>query len=318
MNPADQAKSFSNNKRPKLYLIFGLISLIIIVLEIYHFYLLNHDNSSKTLSDQQAIVINKDSRLNNVYFIFLNGLGCVYEDDISKDMGFEKIRSSLATLGFSFCDDRFLLYSYAGGNINHGKWYPENYTAKDTGQSIDISIKRLESLFEQFTFVHPEAKFILVGHSLGGRIALDFISTALPQYRQRVKGIITLNSPLMSAGREVPDIILNILSHSDSIFTSPAVKELIGEFNHRQELTNIRRQTINSLQGDGIRVATFSTSQDIFVNPLAGCLMDEVNNPLSEGVIINLVKFSVKDIFGHMGILESPEVVRYIISLCSN
>lgn len=314
--PANRTKSILNNKRLKCCLILGLISLII-VLGIYYSYLSIH-NSHEPLVDQQAIVINNDNHLNSIYFIFLNGLGCVYEDNISKNMSFEKIRSSLTKLGFSFCDERFLLYSYVGGKIIDGKWYPEKYTAKDTGQAIDISVERLEYLFEQFSSAHPEAKFILVGHSLGGRIALDFISTALPQYRQKVKGVITLNSPLMGAGRKVPGIILNILSYSDSIFASPAVKEIIGEFSYQQELASLRRQTIKKLQNDGIRVATFSTYQDYFVDPLTGCLMDEANNPVSEGFIVNLVKLSSMDILGHMGILESPEVVRYIISLCSN
>lgn len=299
----------------KHYLLLGLTTLIIVIVILYSYLLPEYPK--EPLSYQQ-IVSNKHDQLNNVYFVFLKGLGCFSDDSIDRNMGFEKIRSALTVLGFSFCDDRYLLYSYAGGKVENGKWHPEKYTAQHTGQPLYLSVERLEHLFENFSLDHPEAQFILVGHSLGGRIALDFVSTTMPQNKQKIIGVITLNSPLMGAGRNVPNIILKILSCWNAIYGSSVIKELIGESQYQQELADLRRQTIKQLQKDGVRVATFSTYQDYFVNPFAGCIMDENHFPVSEGFIVNLGNPYFKDIIGHKAILENPEIIRYVLSLCLN
>lgn len=253
----------------------------------------------------------------NVYIIFLNGLGCRYDRDLSEDLGFPGIRRSLASAGYSFFDDHFLLYSYRGGQVVDGKWQPKEYSAKDTGQPISLSVSRLASLIDQFSLAHPEAKFILVGHSLGGRIALDFVSTTTPQNRQKIKGVITLNSPLLGVDIKVPEVT-HLLDYSNSLFASPAAKQLFREFNHWQEIARMRRETIGELQDDGLRVATFATKQDLVVKPFTGCLLDERGNPVTEGFIVNVKAkgISIREIFGHMGILEHQAVHRYITSLC--
>jgi hypothetical protein len=267
---------------------------------------------------ERQLELKEDVCLNNVYFIFLNGLGSAYNEDVYVSMGFDKIRDSLSPLGFSFRDDRYLLYSYAGGKVKDGQWHPKKYKTEDTGQSIYLSIEKLGILFEEFLLAHPEASFILVGHSLGGRIALDFVSTTTPQNKEKIIGVITLNSPLLGAGRKVPNLIMDILGDFDNIFKSPAVKELLWESQYQQELASLRGKTIKELQNNGIRVATFSTYQDYFVNPLTGCVLDEKHNPISEGFIINLGRPKLKDMVGHMVILENPEIIKYIYSLCLN
>lgn len=259
---------------------------------------------------------NNNEHLNNVHFVFLNGLRCFYNESVYANMGFTTIRRSLSQLGYSFYDQRFLLYSYRGGEVKDGKWYPEKYQAQDTGQPICLSIEKLEKLFEEYSIAYPEAKFILVGHSLGGRIALDFVSTTSPQNKERIMGVITLNSPLLGAGRVIPNYILKLIGYYDNIYTTPAVRELIWEAQYQQELASLRRQTVKQLQANGMRVATFSTYQDFFVHPQTGCVMDENKNPVSEGFIMNLGWFNRQDIFGHMVILENSEIVNYIISIC--
>lgn len=142
----------------------------------------------------------KDRQLDNQYIIFLNGLGCDYNGDLSEGLGFPKIRRSLAKAGYKSLDNRFLLYSYTGGKVIDRKWHPNKYSALDTGQPISLSVNRLDFLIHQFSQAYPEARYILVGHSLGGRVALDFACSADPAIRQKIKGVITLNSPLLGAG----------------------------------------------------------------------------------------------------------------------
>lgn len=296
------------------FLFVGLITLLSTL--ILYSYLLN--NTPEEISFNKHINISENKQYANLYFIFLNGLGCFSDDSVDHNMGFKEIRSALKEMGFSFYDDRYLLYSYTGGKVDNGKWIPKKYTELDTGQSICLSNERLETMFEEFSYANPRAKFILVGHSLGGRIALDFASTTSPKNKEKIIGLITLNSPLLGAGRKVPYYIIQILSYYNSKYGSTAVKELLWEFQFQKELAGLRRETIEGLQKGGIRIATFSTYQDIFVKPFTGCIADENYIPVSEGTILDISRSRIKDVIGHMAILESPEIINYIMSICLN
>jgi len=304
--------SFFKSTGLKWYLITGLITVMALTV----FFLIVNQISHEPPPSPS---LNKNiSHNQNVYIIFLNGLGCHYNGNLSEALGFPSIRRSLARAGYSFFDDRFLLFSYRGGQVIEGIWRPQKYSAKDTGQPISLSVSRLAHLIDNFSLAHPEAKFILVGHSLGGRIALDYVCTTSLENRQKIKGVITLNSPLLGVETKVPDVITHLLGYSNSLLASPAVKQLLREFNYRQEMVRMRRETIRELQDQGLQVATFATQQDLVVKPFTGCLMDERGKPVTHGFIVNVKvkKISLREIFGHMGILEHQAVLRYITSLC--
>lgn len=254
----------------------------------------------------------------NTHFIFLNGLGCSSDGSCYNYMGFEEIRRALGQAGFSFRDKRFLLYSYTGGKIEEGRWYPQPYSPVDSGQPLAVSVGKLEEMIEQYSRVYPEACFILIGHSLGGRIALDFMSKTKPELQGKVKGVVTLNSPLLGAGSRVPHSVRGYLEKNESLLASPVAQQLMSEFYRRNKLAAIRRETVKKLQNNGVRIATFSTYQDLFVRPYTGCIMDEKGNPVTEGYIINTEGINLNDVVGHSQILEHPAVLRYILSLCPN
>ncbi|WP_159431852.1 lipase/acyltransferase domain-containing protein [Desulforamulus putei] len=269
--------------------------------------------------DHKVFIKKKEGQLDNLYIIFLNGLGCKFSGDFSEELGFPKIRRSLASAGYSYYDHRFLLYSYTGGKVVKGKWYPNKYSAADTGQPIPLSVNRLKLLIDEFSKAHPEARYILVGHSLGGRIALDFACSADPGTRQKIKGVTTLNSPLLGASIKLPGKVLDIINFANCFNICPAVKQLLWEVNYQKEITSQRRQDIYELQREDLRVATFATHQDLVVRPFTGCILDEQGRPVTDGFIVNVKAshMSFKEIFGHMKILEKEEVIKYIITLCS-
>jgi len=302
---------FLNRRFFKRSLILGVILLILI----QQLFIMQ---SSREQAANQKIPQKKMHQLDHLYIIFLNGLGCKYKGDLSEGLGFPKIRKSLAKAGYSYFDHRFLLYSYTGGIVEKGKWYPNKYSAADTGQAIPLSVNRLEFLIHEFSKAHPEAKYILVGHSLGGRIALDFVCSAEPQIRQKIKGVITLNSPLLGASVKLPEKILDVLGSANCLYTSPAIKQLLWEVNHQREMASLRRRDIYKLQRDGLRVATFSTHQDLVVRPFTGCIVDEKGSPVTEGFIVNVKasNITIRELFGHMKILEKEEVIKYVTALC--
>lgn len=303
-----------SKRRTYLYcLVFGLL---LFITTIFFFAFFMPQLLREPIPLQKKVVLNH--RPEQVYVVFINGLGCEYRDNLCKDMGFSKIRDSLSRAGFSYNDDHFLLYSYKGGTVVQGRWCPNKYSARDTARPIYASINNLESMIEDFSRSHPEAKYILVGHSLGGRIAMDFVGATTDKNRERIKGVITLNSPLLGASTSVPEAVLHILDFRNQFIGSPAIQQLLLEFQYWQEFASQRRQTVHELQRSGVRVATFSTSQDKIVKAFTGCIMDERGRPLTDGFVVNIKnnsQFSLRN--GHMQILEHQGVARYIVNLCS-
>lgn len=259
--------------------------------------------------------VNIRSAPDNLHIVFVNGLGCSFEGSRDEAMGFQRIRMSLAQAGFKYRDERFLLYSYTGGKAAEGKWFPAHYSSRDTGQSLCTSVNRLYDLIEDYSQARPEARYILVGHSLGGRIALDYISTTDPAQREKIIGVITLNSPLLGVEGRVPFPLLKILDRWGSIWASTAVQELLWEYPRSQEFASLRQSTIRSLRRQGVRVATFATHQDFLVSPKTGCLLDEKGGPLTEGAVINVDKNILRDISRHLQIMDHQDVCSYIAGL---
>ena len=257
----------------------------------------------------------KELNQKNIHFVFLNGLGTHCDGTRYSNMAFADIRRALLGVGYYLYDPRFLMYSYTGGEVLGDKWYPRKYTPRDTGQPIQLSVKRLEYMIEQHSIAHPEAKYILIGHSLGGRVALDFVTHNQEQYGEKIIAVITLNSPLVGSGQRIPGDLLSQIDTEGDRWSSPAVRHLLWESEYYSELVRMRRQTVKELQRQGLRVATFSTSEDIIVDAMVGCITDEHGRPVTDGMIVDVGGSSIRDISGHRQILAHEDVTRYIISM---
>ena len=254
----------------------------------------------------------------NIYLIFLKGLGCRYDGEPDDDYGYDAFINSLSKAGIPLDNEHLLLFSYRGGKIIEGRWVPEIFGSADTGQPIEWSVEKLAELIERFSLAHPEACYILVGHSLGGRIALDFAETATDLLKKKIKGIITLNSPLVGVD-DAPSVLLkSILNNSGTIWSSVAVNQIIWECGYWEELAAKRRAALKDLQKDGVHIATFSSDSDLLVRPISSCITDEKGKPVTDGFVIQDGYFSMEDIMGHMRILEDPYICQYIYSLYAN
>ncbi len=296
-----------------------LFVTVLMVLLIFSFAYVFHRDTKIERYNYPPVMLSKTvDTARNLYFVFLNGLDTRCDGSPFKHMGFENIRQALSVIGYSFYDNRFLMYSYTGGQINKGNWLPHPYTPKDTGQSLHLSVHQLEQLIESLSLANPEARFILVGHSLGGRIALDFVSTTHPSNRKKIQGVITLNSPLMGSTINVPGILMKILDTSGCIWGSTAVKQLIYESRFYQDLVQLRTSSIKQLQKDGVQIATFSHSKDYFVQSKTSCLMDPKGYPVTAGFVLNSSPNNSKLKNNHMQILDHQSVISYLITLASH
>lgn len=248
----------------------------------------------------------------DTYIIFLSGLSSCCDGSPYNKMGFTYLRRQFSQVGLSYTDERFLKYSYQGGQVEKGRWYPNPYTARDTGQPIEFSILFLKEMIEELSFHRPEARFLLVGHSLGGKIAFEYISQYHLEQPGPIKGVVTLNSPLMGS----PYSRTDALSKIRPIWGSAVVKQLAAEYQLKNELdaTYTRKNIVQRLNQGGIHLATFGTKQDVVVNPLTARLVDKNGHSLSKGDIISVNPLS-GSLDGHKQILENRRVARYILSI---
>jgi len=252
------------------------------------------------------------------YVIFLSGLDSHCDGTPYNQMGFEYIRNQFNRAGLTYNDEHFLMYSYTGGKVEAGRWYPNPYESVDTGQPIQFGVMHLKNMIDEFTLHHPHARYILVGHSLGGRIAFDYVTKYHLGKLGPIKGVITLNSPLIGTSYYR---VVDILATFRSIWGSPVVKQLAAEYQLRNDLGIVEQkiEAARRMTEAGIYLATFGTRQDIIVNPLLACLTDEYGYPLNRGHIVsaNLLRGAFKDLGSHMQILCFEKVANYIILVYS-
>ena len=101
---------------------------------------------------------------------------------------------------YSNSSSSIALFSYKQGQMDeqHGVWIPHTYNACDVNnQSLADDIKDLGSMLTAYQKVFPRATFTLVGHSLGGLVALQgAYNFAITQHHSGIAKVITLDSPL--------------------------------------------------------------------------------------------------------------------------
>ncbi|MCG8402627.1 MAG: alpha/beta hydrolase [Firmicutes bacterium] len=250
--------------------------------------------------------------IKNTHVIFLSGLSTHCDGTPYNQMGFKYIRRQFSRVGLACNDRRFLKYSYKGGMIKKGRWHPNPYKPEDTGQPIQFSVLYLREMIEELSRHHPQARFLLVGHSLGGRIAFDYVTKYHLNEPGPIKGVVTLNSPLTGS----PYCRTDILASIRPIWGSIAVQQLAAEYQLKDKLgiAKTRENTARKLHAKGIHLATFGTEHDFIVNPLTACLVDKHGHPLTEGDILPLNLLS-STLNGHVQILNQERVADYIISV---
>jgi hypothetical protein len=294
----------------KLLLLVGIVGLVII-------YSTATNLKTDPLSPYEKVELPANEK--ETYVIFLSGLDSYCDGTPYNQMGFEYIRNQFNQVGLTYDDEHFLMYSYTGGKVEAGRWYPNPYNPVDTGQPIQFGVIRLKDMIDEFTLHHPQAKYILVGHSLGGRIAFDYAAKYHLRKPGPIKSVITLNSPLTGTSY---DRVVNILTTFQSIWGSPVIKQLAAEYRLRNELGLVEQkiQAARRMTEAGIKLATFGTRQDIIVNPLLACLTDEHGYPLTGGHIVSakLSAVTFKELGGHMQILSIEKVADYIILVYSS
>lgn len=162
-------------------------------------------------------------------------------------------------------------FSYLGGKINSntGVWEPQPYgrCAPDSTPLVNDDTAFYDMLYAYRTH-YPNARFTIIGHSLGGLVALtgaaDFVDHFGPNIIDKV---ITLDSPLHG----VPDKMwAGELSDGSSecvFFTGPVIQSLNAVYRN-QDATKL---DVLHLEAEGTSVYTLGNDADCLYQNVAFC-----------------------------------------------
>jgi CSLREA domain-containing protein len=188
------------------------------------------------------------------------------------DNTFGLLKNRLIQDGFAHdsCKN-FLNYSYTGSAFfRNGRFVPRAYSEDDTGQSIVTSVAQLNAeltFYQQNIGAGEKPQFILVGHSLGGVIALHYAEDVMKareagagsQY-PNVIGVMTIDSPVRGIsptdyGRYIDLSHLGTWHASQSVLmnklallisTSTAATDVVGRWNKQSEWGQLSRRLANN------------------------------------------------------------------------
>lgn len=159
------------------------------------------DNAQSTLAEKQRLtsIPPNISKEPDRKIILVGGASSTTEETISM---FTPIIEDLEEIGFSFKgirapDDDFIVFSYKP-DAYVSPFHPEDenldYEAADS-----LAIHLPSSNFYSILDAYPDSTFDIIGHSIGGVVALYWAGTAeryRPWYPDRVHSIVTLDSPV--------------------------------------------------------------------------------------------------------------------------
>jgi hypothetical protein len=152
--------------------------------------------------------------------VFLAGV-CSSRPDGTQPYAYDFIQlQTLLRNNLGYRDDDFLLYSYNGGSVTaEGRWHHNAY-GRDVPVRRDFTMRRapegsrevspLQALHDQllveYRLRHPNTTFVLVGHSLGGVVAMEEVRQVVDSADYEpglLSTVITLDSPLRGVTKDV-------------------------------------------------------------------------------------------------------------------
>jgi hypothetical protein len=143
--------------------------------------------------------------------------------------------------------------------------YPDlTYTRCDTNQPVRDSAARVTQQVRDLSTRHPGARFLLVGHSLGGVIATYWAAAEAPaDLLGRTAGVVTLDSPLQGV-RDIP-------AEMSDLVTTWVTAQLCADRRVLDELTGggpndtigVLGRAADKLAGSGSRLYTGASRGDV-------------------------------------------------------
>jgi hypothetical protein len=162
-------------------------------------------------------------------------------------------------------------FSYLGGTMNSqtGVWKPKPYTrcAPDSTSLVNDDTTFYDMLYAYRTH-YPNAHFTIIGHSLGGLVALTGATDIVDHFGPNIiDKVITIDSPLHG----VPDKMWSgefSDGNSECIFwTGPVIQSLNAVYKNQNET----KLDVSLLEGKGTSVYTLGNDADCLYQNIVFC-----------------------------------------------
>lgn len=207
--------------------------------------------------------------------IFLQGINTSFAGTESTDYGtFNDLRDHLAS-HYGYYPSDFLMYSYLGGVVNEstGRWQPNSYD-KSHPTEIDFTVEGIRRLHRDLIIpyhaAHPDTTFVLVGHSLGGVVAMEEVlqNIVAPDYERGLIGtVITVDSPLLGipkreSGHLLIDLAALIPFGHGRNFVGPAADQLVAMHDAEPATSESLTEAVAQAKNKGVTVVTVGNTED--------------------------------------------------------
>ena len=143
--------------------------------------------------------------------------------------------------------------------------WDQAYTQEDTFRHIPDIAKNLKAIYDAY----PTATFDIIGHSLGGAVALYFVTTADAAYKNRTNSIVTVDSPI--AGIDHAEFLRLVV---EALFDCPSLEQ--GEALATQlepgTLVPTLISKVTAADWGKPHIATITNTNDLLVSPSSATL----------------------------------------------
>lgn len=215
-----------------------------------------------------------------------SGLSCTIAD--CHDRIFASVSADvLAPLGLNLNGDgthrTVLEYSYRGGAMvdarGGAQWLIARYTPCDTIQDPSPSVRALRAMLQRYRAAYPYTTFELIGHSLGGLMALDGLAgdggaSLRALAPATVDAVVTVDAPVNGLVSNAPTTLLSVIGGAAYLRGCPGqwfgAALLAHLFDLGRHAPQRQERWVRTLRDLGVRVLTMTNRDDQVVpEPLA-------------------------------------------------
>jgi hypothetical protein len=206
--------------------------------------------------------------------VFLQGV-CTQLGGPADSSTFNDLKGLLKT-NYGYAESDFLMYSYRGGTVfPDGGWSPNAYGPTDpaaTDFRTDGAAQLHNRLIIPYAAQHPDVRFILVGHSLGGVVAMEEVRQFAARSDANAKlltSVITVDSPILGVSQKNRQLVAR-LSGSDRscVHEGVAVDNLAYLYANRETYSIELRNAVATLSSSGVKVVNTGNKGDCVINPV--------------------------------------------------
>ena len=203
-------------------------------------------------------------------------------------------------------DDQIILFSYSPDG------WDANYEQNDTFRFIPDVAQNLKAIYDAY----PTAIFDIIGHSLGGAVALYFVTTADEPYKARTNSIITVDSPIAGIERAG---LLRLGAELFGCATNEQAEALVAQLEPGRLIPTLISQVTGPEWGSP-HIATATNTNDLVV-PAASATLEGPSvfcMPMGASWVLDPLETAgeSRPLLGHRIILqELPQWFRNIVKV---